>query len=49
MEAAFWVFQFSILSMIVTVTQVPYNAVIIAHEKLDIYAYIELLNVILNW
>lgn len=48
MEAAFWVFQFSILSMIVTVTQVPYNAVIIAHEKLDIYAYIELLNVILK-
>lgn len=47
-EAAFWTFQCSILSMIVTVTQVPYNACIIAHEKMDVYAYVELLNVFLK-
>lgn len=48
LDAAFWVFQFSVLSMLISVTQVPYNAVIIAHEKMDIYAYIELLHVFLK-
>ena len=48
MLAAQVVYQCSILSMIVTVTQVPYNASIIAHEKMDVYAYVELLNVFLK-
>ena len=48
MGAAHWVFQFSILSMAVSVTQVPYNACIIAHEKMDVYAYIELLHVFMK-
>ncbi len=48
MGAAHWVFQFSVLGMFVGFTQVPYNATIIAHEKMDIYAYIELLHVFLK-
>ena len=48
MGAAHWVYQLSILGMVVSVTQVPYNASIIAHEKMDIYAYIELANVLLK-
>lgn len=44
MIAAMWVYQCSILSMIVSVTQVPYNAAIISHEKMNVYAYVELLN-----
>lgn len=48
MDAANWVFQLSILSMVVSVTQVPYNASIIAHEKMDVYAYVELANVFLR-
>lgn len=48
MYAAHWVFQFSILGMMVGFTQVPYNAAIIAHEKMDVYAYVELLNVFLK-
>lgn len=48
MVAAQFVYQFSIISMFFNVTQVPYNAVIIAHEKMDIYAYVELLNVFLK-
>lgn len=48
MAAAHWVFQFSILSMVVSVTQVPYNAMIISHEKMDVYAYVELLHVFLK-
>ena len=43
-----WVYQTTILSMIVSITQVPYNASIIAHEKMGIYAYIEILNSILK-
>lgn len=48
MTAAHIVYQLSVLSMMVTITQVPYNASIIAHEKMDIYAYVELLNVFLK-
>lgn len=48
MSAAYVVYVFSIISMFVTVTQVPYNAAIIAHEKMDVYAYVEILNVLLK-
>ena len=48
MMAARWVYQFSILAMMITITQVPYNASIISHERMDVYAYVELLNVILK-
>ena len=48
MNAAHWVLQLSILATMVGITQVPYNATIIAHEKMDIYAYIELLHVFLK-
>lgn len=45
MFAANVVFQCSIISIFFTITQVPYSADIIAHEKMDIYAYVELLHV----
>lgn len=48
MTAAYWVYVCSILGMFVSVTQVPYNAAIIAHEKMDVYAYVELLHVFLK-
>lgn len=48
MGAAHWVYQLSIWGMVVSVTQVPYNASIIAHEKMAIYAYIELAHVLLK-
>lgn len=48
MEAAHWVYQFSILATMLSITQVPYNATIIAHEKMDVYAYMEILNVSLK-
>ena len=44
MHAAHWVFQMSIISAMLGITQVPYNATIIAHEKMDVYAYMEILN-----
>jgi len=41
-------YQFTILFMMVGFTQVPYSAVIIAHEKMNIYAYFEIINVALK-
>lgn len=40
--AANVVYQLSILSCMFSLTQVPYGATIIAHEKMDIYAYVGL-------
>lgn len=48
MVAANWVFQFSILSTIFSLLSNPYNAVIISREKMNIYAYISLIDVILK-
>lgn len=48
MVAANWVFQFSIFSAVASILYNPYNAVIIAHEKMDIYAYISLLEAFLK-
>mgnify|MGYP000103747571 CR=1 FL=1 len=48
MYAANWVFQFSILTCCVNIIQVPYNAIIIAHEKMSIYAYISILEAVLK-
>lgn len=48
LSAAHWVYQLSIVAMVISVTQVPYNATIIAHEKMQIYAYVEILNAVLR-
>jgi O-antigen/teichoic acid export membrane protein len=42
------VFQFSLLSFILNVIQVPYNALIMAHEKMNVYAYMGLLEALLK-
>lgn len=47
-DAAFLVYQFAIFSTMITVMQVPYNALIIAHERMHIFAYISILEVILK-
>lgn len=41
--AAMWVFQCSILTMAITTISIPYNAAIIAHEKMSAFAYISIL------
>ena len=48
MVAARWVYQANIISAMLHITQVPYNAVIIAHEKMSIYAYLDILGVTLR-
>ena len=46
---AFWVFQLSVLTMAVNIINGPYNSVIIAHERMDVYAYISLGNLFLQF
>lgn len=48
MQAAFWVYQLSVLTCIVNLISIPYNALVIAHEKMDAYAFISILQVILT-
>lgn len=40
--AANWVFQFSLLTFIINLLSIPYNACIIAHEKMSAFAYISI-------
>lgn len=42
LDAAFWVYQFSIITTMVSITQVPFNASLIAHENMSVYAYVGL-------
>lgn len=48
MDAALWIYQLSILSVVVSIMSVPYNAAIIAHEKMSAFAYISILEVMLQ-
>lgn len=46
MPAANWVFQFSLVSFFLGIITIPYNAVIIAHERITTFAYIGIFEVL---
>ena len=48
MNAAFWVFQFSLLTFLVTIMSTPYNALIVAHEDMKIFAYVSIVEAVLK-
>lgn len=48
MTAANWVYQFSVAAFLVNILSVPYNATIIAHEKMSAFAYISIFEVFLR-
>lgn len=48
MNAAQWVYQFSILAMMVNIVSVPYNAIIIAHERMNVFALVSIAEVSLK-
>lgn len=45
MTAAVYTYHLSILTAVFTLTQVPYNATIVAHENMSIYAYMSIFEV----
>lgn len=41
--AAFWVYQSSLIASLLSIIQVPYTALIISKEKMDVYAALEII------
>ena len=48
MDAVNWVYQFSVFSCVASLIVTPYNATIIAHERMNVYAYVGMLEVVLK-
>lgn len=48
MYAANWVLQCSIVTLVVGLISTPYNAIIVAHERMNIYAYTSIVEAILK-
>ena len=48
MKAANWVYQFSIFSVVNQLMTNPYNATIISHERMNVYAYVSIIEVLLK-
>lgn len=48
LDAAYWVLHFSVLSSIVMIMTIPYDALVIANEKMDFYAYVSIIDGILR-
>lgn len=42
MVAANWVYQCAIITFILALFKAPYNAIVVAYEKMDIYAYVSI-------
>ena len=49
MNAASWVLQLSILTCVVNLISIPYNALVIAHERMNAFAVISILQVVLTF
>lgn len=48
MYAANWVYQFSLISYCITILRSPYEAAIVAKEKMGVFAYISILDAIVR-
>lgn len=47
-EAALWLYHFSVLTFIITIFRSPFMAIIIAHENMQIYAYMSIVEVLMK-
>ena len=47
-EAAYWVFQISVISFSISMLQVPFVASILAHERMNFYAIVNILDAVLK-
>lgn len=48
MTAANWVYQCSIFTFVLTILSVPYNSCIVAHEHMQAFAYVSIIEVVLK-
>ena len=49
MFAADWIFQFSVITFVLGIFQAPFTAAVTAHEKMDFYAIVSVLDAILKF
>ena len=47
-DVALWVFHFMILSFLLSLINAPYQALLISHERMSIYAYVGIVDVVLK-
>lgn len=47
-EVVFWIFQISIIQFLITIIQVPFNALIVASEKMHVFAGISIVESVLK-
>lgn len=48
LDAATFTFHISVLTCIINITQVPYTASVMSHEKMGVYAYISIIEAVLK-
>lgn len=48
LNAAMWIFHFSVISLFLNVIYTPYMAAVMAHERMGFYAGVEIINVLLK-
>ncbi len=48
MGAALWVYQFSVASAVVGIVQAPYQSLIVAHERMNVFAYLSIVDVLVR-
>lgn len=48
LDAAMWAFHFSVVGFTFTILQAPYSAAVMAHEKMDFYALVSVLDAFLK-
>lgn len=48
MVAARWVYQFAVFTFCISIIKVPFNSAILAHEKMNIYAVVSIVEVFLK-
>lgn len=47
-DAALWIYHLSIISFVLVIMQVPYNAAIMAHERMNYFAFLGVLDAVLK-
>lgn len=45
MPTARWIYQFTVVSLVFLIMQIPYSAAIMAHERMNYYAYVSIIEV----
>lgn len=47
-NAAFWIYQFSVVSLCISAITIPYNADVISHERMSYYALVSIIEAVLK-